>query len=216
VSGPAPAADLGFVHVFEPPKTAADPILLTLHGTGGNEQDLLAVARTFGASAGVLSPRGKVLERGMPRFFRRLAEGVFDLEDLRLRTNELAEFLRAAAAHYRFDVSRLVAFGFSNGANIAGSLLLLRPDVLAAGALIRAMVPLVPEPMPLLSRTRVLISNGERDPLVSSSETQRLTELFRAAGAEVTLAWQPGGHELTEADVSAARAWLSSGAGRNG
>ena len=117
-------------------------------------------------SAGVLSPRGKVLERGMPRFFRRLAEGVFDLEDLRVRTDDLAEFLKAAAAHYQFDVGRLVAVGFSNGANIGGSLLLLRPDVLRAGILIRAMVPLVPEPMPSLSGTHVLISNGQRDPIV--------------------------------------------------
>ena len=179
-----------------------------LHGTGGNEQDLLPVAKMIAPSAGVLSPRGKVLERGMPRFFRRLAEGVFDLEDLRVRTDELAEFLKAAAAHYQFDVSRLVAVGFSNGANIGGSLLLLRPDVLRAGVLIRAMVPLVPEPMPSLSGTHVLISNGERDPLVSASETGRLTGLFRAAGADVTLAWQPAGHELTQGDITAAEEWI--------
>jgi phospholipase/carboxylesterase len=209
MSGQPPPANLGFVYVFEPPKTAADPILLTLHGTGGNEQDLLPAARMIGPSAGVLSPRGKVLERGMPRFFRRIAEGVFDLEDLKVRTDELAEFLKSAAAYYRFDVGQLVAVGFSNGANIGASLLLLRPDVLRAGALIRAMVPIVPEPMPALSRTRVLISNGERDALVSSSETERLTGLFRAAGADVTLALQSAGHELTEADISAARTWLS-------
>jgi predicted esterase len=202
------ASDLGFIHVFEPPKTPTGPILLTLHGTGGNEQALLPAAKMIGASAGVLSPRGKVLERGMPRFFRRLAEGVFDLEDLKVRTGELGEFLKAAAVHYRFDVSQLVAVGFSNGANIGASLLLLHPEILRAGALIRAMVPLVPEPMPSLSRTRVLISNGERDPLVSSDETERLAGLFRAAGADVTLAWQPGGHEFTQADISATRQWV--------
>ena len=204
----APTATLGFVHVFEPPRTAADPILLALHGTGGNEQDLLPVANMIAPSAGVLSPRGKVLERGMPRFFRRLAEGVFDLEDLKVRTGELAEFLKAAGTRYQFDVSRLVAVGFSNGANIGASLLLLRPDVLRAGVLFRAMVPLVPEPMPSLSGTRVLISNGERDPIVSSNESERLAGLFRAAGADVTLAWQPAGHELTQADASQARDWL--------
>jgi len=173
--------ELDFIHIFEPPKTAADPILLALHGTGGNEQDLLPVAKMISPAAGVLSPRGKVLERGMPRFFRRLAEGVFDLEDLRFRTDELAEFLKAAATRYQFEVRRLVAVGFSNGANIGGSLLLLRPDVLRAGVLFRAMVPLVPEPMPSLAATRVLISNGERDPIVSASETERLTGLIRGA-----------------------------------
>jgi predicted esterase len=201
-------SDLGFVHVFEPPQTAADPILLALHGTGGDEHDLLPVAKTIAPAAGVLSPRGKVLERGMPRFFRRLAEGVFDLEDLKVRTDELAEFLKAAAAHYQFDVSRLVAVGFSNGANIAASLLLLRPEVLRAGVLFRAMVPLVPEPMPSLPGTRVLISNGERDPIVSTSETERLEGLFRKAGADVTLKWHASGHELTEGDISAAQGWV--------
>jgi predicted esterase len=200
-------SDLGFIHVFEPPKTSADPILLALHGTGGNEQDLLPAAKMIAPSAGVLSPRGKVLERGMPRFFRRLAEGVFDLEDLKVRTDELAEFLKAAATRYQFDVSRLVAVGFSNGANIGASLLLLRPEVLRAGILFRAMVPLVPEPKPSLSGTRVLISNGERDPIVSSSETERLAGLFRGAGADVTLAWQAVGHELTQGDISAASKW---------
>jgi predicted esterase len=197
-----------FVHVFEPPTDPADPILLMLHGTGGNEQDLLPVAKSIRPSAGVLSPRGKVLERGMPRFFRRLSEGVFDLEDLKVRTDELADFLQASAAHYKFDVSQLVAVGFSNGANIAASLLLLRSDVLRAGVLFRAMVPLVPDPMPPLARTRVLISNGKGDPLVSSNESERLAELFRAAGADVTLVWQPAGHVLTDGDIAAAQGWI--------
>jgi predicted esterase len=197
-----------FVHVFEPPASPSDPILLMLHGTGGNEQDLLPAAKLIRPSAGVLSPRGKVLERGMARFFRRLSEGVFDLEDLKARTDELADFLLASATHYQFDVSRLVAVGFSNGANIGASLLLLRPDVVRAGVLFRAMVPLVPDPMPSLSRTHVLISNGSEDPLVSSSESERLAGLFRTAGAEVTLVWQPAGHELTQADISAAHEWI--------
>jgi predicted esterase len=205
-------SNLGFVHVFEPPKTAAGPILLALHGTGGNEHDLLPVAKMIAPSAGVLSPRGKVLERGMPRFFRRLAEGVFDLEDLKVRTGELAEFLKAAADNYQFDVSRLVAVGFSNGANIAASLLLLRPEVLRAGVLFRAMVPLVPEPMPSLAGSRVLISNGERDPIVSTSETERLAELFRSAGADVTLKWHASGHELTQSDISVASKWMQGSA----
>ena len=202
--------DLSFQHVYQPPTSerSDSPTLLVLHGTGGSEMDLLPLARTLAPQAGVLSPRGKVLERGMPRFFRRLAEGVFDLEDLRIRTDELAEFLKAAAAHYQFDVRRLVAVGFSNGANIGASLLLLRPEVLRAGVLFRAMVPLVPEPMPSLSGTHVLISNGEGDPLVATSETERLAGLFRTAGADVTLTWQPAGHVLTQGDITAARAWI--------
>ena len=202
-------APLDFVHVFEPPTDQNAPILLLLHGTGGNEQDLLSLAEILAPDAGVLSPRGKVLERGMPRFFRRLAEGVFDVEDLKFRTGELADFVLAAATHYGFDVGRLVAVGFSNGANIAASMLLLRPDALAAGILIRAMVPLVPDPLPSLPRTRVLVSNGTLDPIVSADESERLAKLFRETGADVTLVWQPAGHELTQGDVSAAREWLS-------
>lgn len=201
-------ADLDFVHVFEPPSDPNAPILLMLHGTGGNEQDLLSLAGILAPAAGVLSPRGKVLERGMPRFFRRLSEGVFDVEDLRFRTGELADFLLAAATHYGFDVGRLVAVGFSNGANIAASMLLLRPDALTKGILFRAMVPLVPDPPPSLRRTRVLVSNGTMDPLVSREETERLAKLFRDAAADVTLVWQPAGHVLTQGDVTAARQWL--------
>ena len=202
-------ADLSFVHIFEPATDPGAPILLLLHGTGGNEQDLLSLAEVLAPHAGVLSPRGKVIERGMPRFFRRLAEGVFDLEDLKFRTHELADFLTAAAAQYGFDVRRLIAVGFSNGANIAGSLLLMRPDVLTAGILFRAMVPLVPDPLPSLPDTRVLLSNGRVDPLVSEQETERLATLFRDAGADVTLVWQSAGHVLTQTDVTAAREWLS-------
>jgi len=200
--------DLGFIHIFEPPSDPGAPILLLLHGTGSNEQGLLSLAEVLAPHAGVLSPRGKVLERGMPRFFRRLAEGVFDIEDLKFRTGELADFLVAAAAKYGFDVRRLVAVGFSNGANIAASLLLLRPDVLTAGILFRAMVPLVPDPLPSLGHSRVLLSSGRADPLVTLQETERLAKLFRDAGADVTLVWQPAGHELTQGDVTAARTWL--------
>src|SRR5262245_40598535 len=197
-----------FIHVYQPPADASAPILLLLHGTGGNEQDLLPLAEMLAPGAGVLSPRGKVLERGMPRFFRRLAEGVFDIEDLKFRTGELADFLLFASARYGFDLARLIAVGFSNGANIAASTMLLRPDALTAGILIRAMVPLVPNPLPSLPRTRVLLSNGRTDPLVSLDETERLAKLFRDTGADVTLEWQSGGHQLTPGDVTVAREWL--------
>src|SRR5438477_814508 len=133
-------ADLGFVHTFQAPATTDAPVLLLLHGTGGNERDLLPVARMLAPDAGILSPRGKVLERGMPRFFRRLAEGVFDIEDLKFRASELADFIVDAAAKYDFSTRGVIAAGFSNGANIAGALLLLRPDALGGGILFRAMV----------------------------------------------------------------------------
>jgi len=203
------SADLGFVYVFHPPASADAPILLLLHGTGGNEHDLVPLKDALMPEAGVLSPRGQVLERGMPRFFRRLAEGVFDIDDLKHRTHDLAGFVARASAEYGFSTDRVVAAGFSNGANIAASLLLLEPGTLAGAILFRAMVPLVPDPLPSIPGTPVLVSNGRRDPLVAPAETERLTELLRTAGADVTLAWQPAGHQLTEADVAQARDWLT-------
>src|SRR5216110_3498545 len=137
--------------------------LLLLHGTGGNERDLIPLGRELDPNAALLSPRGKVLENGMPRFFRRLAEGVFDVEDLKHRTNELADFVAAAAEHYGFAADKVVAVGYSNGANIAASLLLLRPEVLSAAVLFRAMVPLVPDTPPNLSAVRVWIGGGTDD-----------------------------------------------------
>jgi predicted esterase len=205
-------AALSFVHHYRPGASPESPTLLLLHGTGGNEQDLVPLADELLPGAGVLSPRGKVLEQGMARFFRRLAEGVFDVEDLRLRTAELGDFVTAAAAHYRFDRARVIAVGFSNGANIAGGLLLLRPEVLHRAVLLRAMVPLVPDPLPLIPRTPVLVSNGRVDPIVPVAETERLVALLRTSGADVTLAWQPAGHQLTQGDLVHAREWLASSA----
>ena len=195
-----------FVHEFLPgssPRT-----LLLLHGTGGNERDLIPLGGELDPNASLLSPRGKVLENGMPRFFRRLAEGVFDLEDLRKRTHELADFVVAAAQRYEFDLKKIVAVGYSNGANIAASILLLRPETFAAAILFRAMVPLVPETQPDLSSVRILIGAGSIDPIVPASETKQLAELLRSAGADVTIRFFQGGHELTQADIHAAQEWL--------
>jgi predicted esterase len=201
---------LSFIHRYEPPARPGLPTLLLLHGTGGDENDLLPLGRNLMPDAGMLSPRGKILEQGMPRFFRRLAEGVFDVEDLKRRTAELADFIAEAADHYGFDARRVVAVGFSNGANIAASLLLSRPGVLAAAVLFRAMVPFVPDAPPPPSGASVLLSNGSADPFVPAAEVERLASLLRAAGADVTVEMQPAGHHLTQRDVTRARDWLAS------
>ena len=195
-----------FIHEFVP--GSSNRTLLLLHGTGGNERDLIPLGRELDPGAALLSPRGKVLENGMPRFFRRLAEGVFDLEDLKIRTNELADFVAAAAQHYGFAADNVVAVGYSNGANIAASMLLLRPEILRGAVLFRAMVPLVPENLPDLSSVRVWIGAGSEDPIIPTSETQRLVELLRSAGADVTLRFFNAGHGLTSSDVETARHWL--------
>ena len=200
--------DLDFIHQFTP--GSSDRTLLLLHGTGGDENDLIPLGRELDPNAALLSPRGKVLENGMPRFFRRLAEGVFDLEDLQKRTHELADFVTSAAEHYQIDNKQIVAVGYSNGANIAASLLLLRPEILSAAILFRAMVPLVPEKKPNLAAKRVWISAGSFDPIVPPSNTKELVEMLRDAGADVTIRFLQSGHELTSADVDGAREWLTS------
>jgi predicted esterase len=203
------AAKLNFVHQFLPgsqPQTA--PTLLLLHGTGGNETDLLDLGERLWPEANRLGVRGKVLENGMPRFFRRLAEGVFDLEDLTFRTHELADFIGAAATAYDFDPKRVCAVGYSNGANIAGSLLLLRPGVLAGAVLLRPMVPLEPPDLPDLTGTPVFIGAGRFDPIAPPAQTERQAALLREAAAEVTVHYVETAHGLTAGDVSAATEWL--------
>ena len=195
-----------FIHEFVP--GTSNRTLLLLHGTGGNERDLIPLVRGLDSRAALLSPRGKVLENGMPRFFRRVAEGVFDLDDLKKRTNELADFVAAAAQHYGFASDKVVAVGYSNGANIAASMLLLRPKTLRGAVLFRAMVPLVSESLPDLSSVCVWIGAGSEDPIIPTSETQRLVELLRSAGADVTIRFARAGHGLSNDDIITARDWL--------
>jgi predicted esterase len=208
-------SELGFEHVFKPAPQPGAPTLLLLHGTGGDEHDMVPLGGLM-PGANLLSPRGRVLERGMPRFFRRLSEGVFDVEDVQRRANELADFVVAAAAHYAFDPSNVLALGFSNGANIASAVMLARPGVLKGGVLLRAMVPFEPEASAApgaqapLTGTRVVISNGESDPIVPAAETQRLARLLQRAGADVQLHWQPAGHQLMPGDFAVAKNWLQS------
>ncbi len=201
-----PAGD--FIHRFVPATGATSRTLLLLHGTGGNENDLLPLGRAIDANAALLSPRGSVLENGMPRFFRRAAEGVFDVEDLVRRTHELADFVNAAAAEYQLVRDQIIAIGYSNGANIAASMLLLRPEGLPAAVLFRAMVPLVPDELPDLSGKRILITAGEDDPIIDPRETQRLAQMLSNCGADVQLQWQAAGHQLTARDIEQAKSWL--------
>ena len=200
-------SQLTFIHHYLAAPAGADTLLL-LHGTGGDENDLLPLGKLLHPSANLLSPRGRVLENGMPRFFRRLEEGVFDVPDLIAQTQALAEFVSDAAARYGFDPARVVAAGFSNGANIAGAMLLLHPGVLRAAILLHPMVPLIPDILPDLTGTSIFIGAGHRDPIASEEETERLVRLLRQAGGDVTVAWQPGGHVLTREEAGAAAAWL--------
>lgn len=205
-----PSSD--FVHRFVPGRGDSSLTLLLLHGTGGDENDLLPLAEALAPDAAVLSPRGKVLERGMPRFFRRLAEGVFDQQDLAFRTHELAAFLEDAARRYGFATSSLVAAGFSNGANIAASVLLLHPGLLRGAILLSPMVPFEPPAPPKLAGTRVFIGAGRADPIAPATQAERLGRILESGGADVTLHWHPGGHALTPSEVTAARAWLAESA----
>lgn len=199
--------DLVLQHRWEP-REGATRTLLLLHGTGGDENDLIPLGDILDPAANLLSPRGQVTEQGMPRFFRRLAAGVFDMEDLRARTHELADFVRDAAEIYGFDLKSVTAVGFSNGANIAAAMLLLRPEVVRRAILLRAMVPLVPQDAPDLAGSQVFVAAGESDAMIPRAGTEQLVSLLREHGADVTLRWAPVGHQLTREDVDAAREWL--------
>jgi len=202
-------SDLNFIHRYEPPKSGSKRTILVLHGTGGDENSLFPIATALDANAGVLSVRGKILENGAPRFFRRLAEGVFDLEDLRFRTHELADFILTASREYGFDLADVVAAGYSNGANIAASVLLLRPEVLASAILLRAMTPFEPAEILNLSNKAIFISEGKHDPLVTHENAEHLAQMFRDRGASVTLRWNDLSHNLGRAEIDAASQWLT-------
>ena len=214
---PSPAgdhSDLGFVHRFLPAESGgvpSAPTLILLHGTGGNENQMLGFGREMaGRGWNLLSPRGKVLEGGhSPRFFRRLAEGVFDEADVIRRAHELADFVADAASRYGFDERKVFALGYSNGANIAAATLLLQPAAFAGAALLRPMVPLVPAIFPDLANTPVLVCAGRHDPIVPTENVARLVALLQRCGAQVQQSWYSGGHELADADAQAVSRWLS-------
>ena len=210
VPTPAGRPDLGFEYVFVP--GSGDTTLLLLHSTGGDEHQLVDLGRQLAPEANLLSPRGKVLENGVTRrFFRRHSPLELDIPDLKARTDELAQFVTAAADAYGFDPGRVVALGYSNGANVAASLLLRHPGLLSGAALWRATLPYEPESVPALAGTRVLIAPGTHDPFVVAGGYERLAEILRAGGAEVVLELAPTGHELLQSDIEATQRWLAAG-----
>jgi phospholipase/carboxylesterase len=200
-----------FVHFW---RAGEEPALLLLHGTGGNEHDLVPLGERMAPGAAVLSPRGQVSEHGMPRFFRRVREGVFDIDDLLARTQQLADWI--AAARREYGITRLVAAGYSNGANMAASLLLHRPEVLDGAILWRAMLPqesawpqFLPSPLPDLTAKPVLLAAGAQDPIVPPDHSAVLGQLLRRAGASVTGHTAAGGHALEPSDLRQAQQWLA-------
>jgi predicted esterase len=188
-----------------------DTTLLLLHGTGGDEHDLLPLGQQLLPGAALLSPRGQVLERGMPRFFRRHAEGVLDLEDLAVRAQGLAQWVPAALAHHTLPTGQVIAVGFSNGANIAASMLLRNAGVLQGAVLLSPMLPFEPDAVLQLAGIRVFIGAGRLDPLVPAAQVDRLAELLRQGGADVTVHWTPGGHTITPDEFAAAQRWVRAG-----
>jgi predicted esterase len=202
--------DLGFTHRFVPAEDAdSGETLLVLHGTGGNENDLIGIGQTIAPGAAILSPRGNVLENGAPRFFKRLAEGVFDPKEVRSRGEELARFIRAAIAKYGLDASRIYALGYSNGANVASTVMFIDPRLLQRAILFRPMLVFEPDERADVSSASVFISAGRMDPIVPVNSVERLVELFESAHAEVTLKWQLAGHNLVPSEVREAAEWLA-------
>lgn len=202
--------DLGFIHRFLPAEdSATGDTLLVLHGTGGNENDLIGIGQAIAPGAAILSPRGNVLENGAPRFFRRLAEGIFDPKEVRSRAEELARFIRAAVITYRLEPGRVFAFGYSNGANVASTVMFVEPGILQGAILFRPMLVYEPTQRRDLGGSAVLLSAGRMDPVVPTASVERLAELFESAHAEVTLKWQLAGHNLVPSEVHEAADWFA-------
>ena len=200
-----------FVHRFQLPPDGSDDgqTIVALHGTGGSEHDLIELSQRIGSDSAVISPRGRVLENGMARFFRRLAEGVFDEADVIHRARELGDFIRNAAARYGRHPGRLVALGYSNGANIAAAVMMQQPEIFQKAILLRPMLPLQNPPLPGLKGKKILILQGRHDSVIPAESTRQLSGLLQKAGAEVTTITMEAGHELSAQDLEACSRWLS-------
>jgi phospholipase/carboxylesterase len=201
--------DLGFIHRFVPAEdSASGDTLVVLHGTGGDESDLIGIGQAIAPGAAIVSPRGNVLENGAPRFFKRLAEGVFDPKEVRSRAEELARFIRAAVVTYRLDAARVYALGYSNGANVASTVMFVEPGILQGAILFRPMLVYEPSERNDLTGSAVFISAGRMDPIVPADSVERLVELFESSHAEVTLKWQLAAHSLVPSEVREAAEWF--------
>lgn len=201
--------DLGFIHRFVPAEdSASGDTVVVLHGTGGDENDLISIGQAIAPGAAIVSPRGNVLENGAPRFFKRLAEGVFDPKEVRSRAEELARFIRAAVVTYRLDPARVFALGYSNGANVASTVMLVEPGILQGAILFRPMLVYEPSERNDLTGSAVFISAGRMDPIIPAASVERLVELFESAHAEVTLKWQLARHNLVPSEVREAAEWF--------
>lgn len=202
--------NLGFIHRFVPTEeSSSGETLIVLHGTGGDENDLIGIGQAIAPGAAILSPRGNVSENGAPRFFKRLAEGVFDPKEVRSRGQELAGFIRAAIARYSLDPARIYALGYSNGANIASTVMFIEPELLQGSILFRPMLVFEPEQQRDLSGTSLFLSAGRMDPIVPASSVERLVEILERSHADVTLKWQLAGHNLVPSEVREAGEWLA-------
>jgi predicted esterase len=201
--------DLGFIHRFVATRDSDADTLVVLHGTGGDENDLIGIGQSVAPDAAILSPRGNVLENGAPRFFRRLAEGVFDPKEVRERAEELARFIRAATVTYRLDPARIYSLGYSNGANVASTVMLVEPGIIRASVLLRPMLVYEPPEKTDLSGSSAFISAGRMDPIVPAESIEKLVSLFESAHADVTLKWQLAGHSLVPSEIREAGEWLA-------
>jgi phospholipase/carboxylesterase len=204
------STDLGFIHRYVPPEqNASGDTLLVLHGTGGDENDLIGVGQAVSPGAAILSPRGNVLENGAPRFFRRLSEGVFDPREVRSRAEELARFIHGAISNYNLDADRIFALGYSNGANVASTVMFVEPGLLRGAILLRPMLVYEPDELPSLTGSSALISAGRMDPIVPAPDVEKLDALLRSTGCDVTLNWQLAAHNLLPSEVREAAKWLA-------
>jgi phospholipase/carboxylesterase len=200
---------LNLIHKYIPSKDSSNHYtLLLLHGTGGNENSLIPISEIILPGAAVISLRGNTIENGMPRFFRRISEGVFDLEDLKVRTKELAKFIEDSSMKYGINSNNVVAVGYSNGANIALSVILSHPGLISKAVLYHPMIPFVPASSPDLSGTNILITAGTNDPIVDSEETNNLYAMLKSYGANIEIYWHDIGHNLTREEISRTKEFL--------
>lgn len=194
-----------FIHVFIPSSKKSKLTLLLLHGTGGDENDLIPLGLDIAPIASILSPRGKVIENGMSRFFRRFPDGSFDIQDLRFRTEELSKFITWASQHYNFDLGKMIVLGYSNGANMALSVILTYRELIAGAILFRAVVPYIPDRLPDLSGMPIFLSEGMYDPYVSLAQAESLKILLEKLGASLTYNLEVSAHRLTQHEIRKAR-----------